>query len=300
MKNGRHPIRFIPILCVFAIIAIFPVYSCDEDNGDGDSKTPEITNVMVIKKSAPDDPIDPSSSDEPIVVYVAEELKYRVDYIDRDLDANLLQFDRYHPSSESEPFIGEYVELPEQDAAETSYEPDEYGFFGAFLGKWRLVFVVNDEKGHASEPFELLVEVKEPEIVPQVEPPDEQCDGDQPVINKASFFLINDPDSPIEPNDDDEIEVYQNEYFIWQVEYSDEDRDVKHLQVSSFHPSYELTPSHSYTYRIHQVKMDDSYRHPDPSFFGGDPGLWRVEFVLEDECRLRSDAYAVWVNVLSP
>lgn len=134
MKNGRHPTRFVPILCVFAAIAICLAYSCNEENGEGDSKIPVIINIQIVKKSAANDPIDPSSSGDPIEVYMAEE----------------------------------------------------------------------------------------------------------------------------------------------------------------------LTPSFSSTYRIHQVDIDDSYRHPDPGFFGGDPGVWRLEFELTDECRHLSDEYAIWVNALRP
>ena len=83
------------------------------------------------------------------------------------------------------------------------------------------------------------------------------------------------------------------------MDYTDEDKDVKYLQLNSYYPSYESAPSFFSTYRIHQVDIDDSYRHPDPGFFGGDPGVWRLEFELEDECRHLSDKHAIWVNVIS-
>lgn len=300
MKTGRHSKRFAPILCVFAASAICLAYSCDEKNSKDDSTIPLITSVQIIMKNDPNNPIDASSSDDPIEVYETEELTYRVHYTDYDCDANVLIFNRFYPSSNPEPLIGQQIEMEAQTEAEASYKPDEYGFFGGFIGSWRLVFIVKDRMGHMSEPVDLLVQVLQSGNQPPVVPPDELCDGEQPMILNASIFRADDPDTPLEPNAEDEIEVFLNEYLIWQVDYTDEDKDVEHVKTSSFHPSYQLTPTFSATYRIHQVKIDDFYRHTEPGFFGGDPGIWRLEFELEDACRHRSDEYAIWVNVLEP
>ncbi len=64
---------------------------------------------------------------------------------------------------------------------------DSLRLFRAFLGLWRLAFVIKEGLEHSSEPFELLVEVKLPESESPVDPVDEQCDGDQSVINNAFF-----------------------------------------------------------------------------------------------------------------
>jgi hypothetical protein len=279
------------------------IFSCGGgggDSGEDPQEIPVITNVQLIRKSAPGDPIDPDPLNNPIEVYVAEELKYRVYYKDQDLDADLLQLNRYYPSTRTDPFIGEHIEIDKQEKPDDTFEPDDYGFFGAFLGTWRLVFRVEDKMGNQSDPFELYVEVKQPPIVPPPDSPNDQCDGAQPIISKAFIFRENSPDTPIQPSYGDVIDVFVNENLLWQLDYTDEDKDVKYLRFNRYYPSHELIPSLSSTFRIHQAEIEESYHHPDPGFFGDFPGEWRLEFQLEDECHHQSNDYTLWVNVVRP
>lgn len=289
-------------LNAFNLTLFLFICSCGGGGGGGNESQimkPEITNIQLIKKSSPDNPIDPDPLNTPTKVYVSEELKYRIYYQDPDLDADLLHFIRYYPATKTDPFIDEYIEIKKESNEDGVFEPEEYGFFGAFIGTWRLVFIIEDQKEHQSDPFEIFVEVEQPTTEPPPESPDEQCEGVKPAIQNAYIYREDSPDIPIQ-NNSGVINVFVNEYLLWQVDYSDENKDAKYIKFNRYYPSHELIPTLSSTYRINQVDIEDSYLHPDSGFFGDFPGEWRLEFQIVDECNHVSDEFSIWVNVFKP
>lgn len=231
------------------------------------------------------------------VVYVADELKYRTLYADGDQDVDVLQFSHYYPSTRTEPFIGEHIALAQQYPKDT-YEPQEYGFFGGFLGIGRLEFRIEDIQGNRSEPFDLYIEVRQPPS-PPADPPDELCDGAQPVITDANIYRESAPHEPIEATDG-WINVGLNENLLWQIDYTDEDEDACLLYFYRYYPSDALTPTISSGHRVNQTAVETSYRHPEAGFFGDFAGGWRLDFQIEDEYLHRSEEFTLWVNVMWP
>jgi hypothetical protein len=281
-------IFFVLLLCLIAI-------SCGGGGGGSDEKgtgtsnsVPTITDVRVFHQSDPDNPID--SSNGPPIVYLGENIIYKVYYSDSDANVDLIYYTGFYPSTRTEPTVGPQTYDTKQSAVEDIFtsEPTLVGFGE---GEWRLEFQVEDSDGNKSNIFDLLGEVR-------IRTPDEPQKGAAPLINDVRIYRVGPPEEPIDPSNG-LITVTLGENLFYKIFYEDPDVDVDLVYFWRYYPSTRTVPTLGPDLIVTQQLAIENTFTSEPGFFGFGEGEWRLEFLLEDSFRNQSEIFTLYVNVIA-